>query len=216
MSPARTQDGTAKAATTRAATRATYVAFAGSGFAFANWAARIPQVRDHLGLDAVDARSGAARDRRGSVLALPLSGPVVTRIGSGRAVVAMAVLLGVGLAAAALGYLAGVVPVVIGLFLFGFANGTWDVAMNVQGTVVERHLSRSIMSRFHAGFSLGTVAGALVGAAHGRAARARAAHLCAVAVRSQPLWRGGPSAFVPDHEPTRTPTAGDRAGRAAR
>jgi fucose permease len=37
--------------------------------------------------------------------------------------------------------------------------------MNVQGATVERHLGRAIMPRFHAGFSLGTVAGALGGAA---------------------------------------------------
>ena len=49
--------------------------------------------------------------------------------------------------------------------MFGFANGTWDVAMNVQGAIVERRLGRAIMPRFHAGFSLGTVAGALAGAA---------------------------------------------------
>ena len=36
--------------------------------------------------------------------------------------------------------------------------------MNVQGAVVERLLGRSIMPRFHAGFSLGTVAAALGGA----------------------------------------------------
>ena len=77
----------------------------------------------------------------------------------------MAVLLAVGLATVALGQGAGLVPVVIGLFLLGFANGAWDVAMNVQGALVERALGRSIMSRFHAGFSVGTVAGALVGAA---------------------------------------------------
>ena len=35
-----------------AATRATYLAFIGAGFAFASWASRIPQVRDRLELDA--------------------------------------------------------------------------------------------------------------------------------------------------------------------
>jgi fucose permease len=37
--------------------------------------------------------------------------------------------------------------------------------MNVQGAAVERRLGRSIMSRFHAAWSLGTVTGALIGAA---------------------------------------------------
>jgi len=58
-----------------------------------------------------------------------------------------------------------VAPTVVALFAFGFANGAWDVAMNVQGAIVEQGLGRSIMPRFHAGYSIGTVGGALFGAA---------------------------------------------------
>ena len=168
--------------TVRAATAATYAAFIGSGFAFATWASRIPQVRDRLGLDPATLGLVLLAVAAGSLLALPLSGPVVTRIGSRRTVMTMAVLLGVGMATVALGSLVGIVPVVVGLLVFGFANGAWDVAMNVQGTVVERHLGRSIMSRFHAGFSLGTVAGALLGAVMVALGVPVAAHLAAVAI----------------------------------
>ena len=77
----------------------------------------------------------------------------------------MATLCAAGLATAAIGFRSGVAPVVVGLFLLGVGNGTWDVAMNVEGTFVERRLGRAIMPRFHAGFSVGTVAGALIGAA---------------------------------------------------
>jgi MFS family permease len=150
----------------QAGVRGTYIAFLGSGFAFASWASRIPQVRDHLRLS--PARLGLVLlcIAAGSMLALPLSGPVVHRFGSRRTVAGMAALLAIGLATVSLGYLGGLVPVAVGLFVMGFANGAWDVAMNVQGALVERHLGRSIMSRFHAGYSLGTVAGR-----HGRAAR---------------------------------------------
>ncbi len=149
----------------RRARAATYAAFAGSGLAGASWAARIPQVRDHLGLDNSALGLVLLSIAVGSVLALPVSGHIVHRFGSRRTVVAMACLLGVAFVLIGLGYLAGEAPVVAGLFLFGFANGAWDVAMNVQGALVERLLGRSIMSRFHAGFSLGTVAGALIGVA---------------------------------------------------
>jgi predicted MFS family arabinose efflux permease len=191
---------TVRPETVRAATTATYVAFIGSGFAFASWASRIPQVRDQLGLDPAALGLVLLAIAAGSLLALPLSGPVVTRIGSSRTVMAMAVLLGVGLTTAALGSLAGVVPVVIGLFLLGFANGAWDVGMNVQGTVVERRLGRSIMSRFHAGFSLGTVAGALLGAGMVALHVPVAAHLTAVAavVVVAVIWQA--RLFVPDHD----------------
>ena len=185
----------------RLATRATYAAFGGSGFALASWLSRIPQVRERLVLSPGQLGLVLLSIAAGSVIALPLAGPGVTRWGSRRTVSGMAVLLAIGLAGVAVGYLFGVVPVVVGLFLLGFANGAWDVAMNVQGAVVERHLARSIMSRFHAGFSLGTVAGALVGAGLVALGVPVTAHLVAVAIVvgvSVPLsvrW------FVPDDGP---------------
>ena len=100
----------------------------------------------------------------GSLVALPMAGIIVHRFGSQRTVAVMSILLAVALAIVAVGYEVGVLAVVIGFVFLGFANGAWDVAMNVQGAIVERHLGRAIMPRFHAGFSVGTVAGALTGA----------------------------------------------------
>ena len=69
----------------------------------------------------------------------------------------------------------------MGLFALGIGNGTWDVAMNVEGSAVERELGRAIMPRFHAGFSVGTVAGALAGAAMVALGVSATVHLVAVA-----------------------------------
>src|SRR3954468_2856151 len=96
----------------RFATRATYLAFMASGFAFASWASRIPQVRDRLHLSPAQLGLVLLFIAAGSLLALPLSGPVVHRLGSKRTVAGMAVILAAGLATIALGYLAGLVPVV--------------------------------------------------------------------------------------------------------
>src|SRR6478752_6082668 len=148
----------------RAARNSTYVAFGVCGFAFASWASRIPQVRDGLGLDSAQLGLVLLAIAIGSLIALPLAGLIVHKLSSRVTVAAMSLLLGVGLIIAAVGFLAGVVPVLVGLLCIGFANGAWDVAMNVQGADVERRMGRSIMSRFHAGYSLGTVAGAAVGA----------------------------------------------------
>lgn len=147
----------------RAATGATYAAFIVCGFAFASWASRIPQVRDQLHLSPSQLGLLLLSIAAGSVTSLPLAGIIIHRWTSRRTVAVMSVVLAVGLGIAAVGYLIGVVPVVIGLFVVGFANGGWDVAMNVQGATVERQLGRSIMPRFHAGYSFGTVAGALAG-----------------------------------------------------
>jgi MFS family permease len=146
------------------AVQATYVVFAGSGFAFANWASRIPQVRQHFHLQPSTLGLVLLTIAIGAVLSLPLSGPLIAWLGPQRAVSISAVLLSAGLAIVATGYLVGLPTVIVGLFAFGVATGVWDVAANVHGGVVERHLGRSIMPRFHAGWSLGTVAGAIVGA----------------------------------------------------
>jgi MFS family permease len=166
----------------RPAARATAVAFIGSGFAFASWASRIPQVKDHLDLGAAQLGLVLLAIAAGSVVSLPLAGHAVHRWSSRRTVAAMSVLLALALAGVALGYLVGVVPVVLGLFVLGFANGAWDVAMNVQAAVVEQRLGRAVMSRFHAGYSVGTVAGALVGAVMIAGHVPVTAHLLGVAV----------------------------------
>ena len=90
------------------ATRATYAAFIGSGFAFASWAARIPQVRDPLELTRRELGLVLLAIAAGSIVALLLSGLIVARFGSRRTVDRMAVLLAVALAFVALGYLVGV------------------------------------------------------------------------------------------------------------
>ena len=71
---------------------------------------------------------------------------------------------GVGLLLAATGATLGLVPLAaVGLFLYGIGTGIWDVSMNVEGAEVERLLDRSIMPRFHAAWSFGSIAGAAVG-----------------------------------------------------
>jgi MFS family permease len=174
------------------------VAFFGSGFAFANWASRIPQVRAHLHLTPEHLGLVLLCIAAGAVVALPLAGPVVHRLGSRRTVAATAALLTIGLGTVAIGYAVGVVAVVIGLFVFGVANGAWDVAMNVQGALVERHVGRSIMSRFHAGYSLGTVIGALTGAGMVALHVSVVAHFMAVAVSVGAVVLFGTRGFLAD------------------
>jgi len=166
----------------RAATRATYAAFIGSGFAFASWASRIPQVRNQLELSPAELGLVLLAIAAGSLLALPLSGPLIARFGSRRTVILTSVLLAAALAVVAAGSSVGVVLLVLGLFGMGVGNGAWDVAMNVQAAVVERLLGRAVMSRFHAGFSLGTVIGAGLGVAMIALHVPVPAHLLGVAV----------------------------------
>jgi fucose permease len=186
----------------RRATAAVYAVFILSGFAFASWASRIPQVRDALELTPRTLGLVLLAMAVGSVTAMPLSGLVVGRLGTAHTVAVMVVVAAAGLAAAGFGYRVGVVPVVVGLFALGAGMGTWDVAMNVEASAVEQELGRAIMPRFHAGFSVGTVAGALVGAAMVALGVSATVHLMTVAVI---VAVAGPLAvrdFLPDgHAP---------------
>jgi len=198
-----TRESTGVAAQPRlpAATRATYIAFIGCGFAFASWASRIPQVRDQLHLSSQQLGLVLLTLAAGSVIALLLAGVIVHTFHSRLTVGVMSVLLGVALAVVAFGYLWGVVPLVVGLFVYGFASATWDVAMNVQGAAVERLSGRAIMPRFHAGWSIGTVAGAVVGAAMIALHVAVTAHLLVVGVVVAVVTPVAVRSFVPDIEP---------------
>ncbi len=165
----------------RSARNAVYVVFIAAGFAFASWAARIPQVRSQLRVSPGVLGLILLSVAIGSTIAMPLSGLVITRIGERRAVLVMSLISATGLATVAVGYQHGIPLVVAGLFLFGFGTGNWDVAMNVQAAAVEQALGRSIMTRFHAGWSIGTVAGAGLGAIMVAAGVPVTAHLLAVA-----------------------------------
>jgi predicted MFS family arabinose efflux permease len=192
----------------RAATRAVYAAFIWSGVAMASWATRIPQIRDELHLDPSQLGLVLVAIAAGSIISLVLSGHMVARFGSRATVAAMAVLLTISLIVVAGGYHLGVPPVVLGLFGFGFANGAWDVAMNVQGALVERRLGRAIMPRFHAGYSVGTVGGALLGTAMVALKVPVTIHLSVVAILVGASTFVMVRAFLPDTPTDEAPAEG--------
>jgi MFS family permease len=141
------------------------VAFAGAGLAFASWISRIPAVRDALQLSPAQVGLLLLCLSVGAVTALPLAGPVVHRVGPARAVLAGATGVAAGLLVVAAGVAVQATPLAgAGLLVTGAGTSLWDVAMNVEAADVETRLGRTVMPRFHAGFSLGTVGGALLGA----------------------------------------------------
>ena len=163
------------------ARHAVSVAFIAAGFAFASWASRIPQVRAQLGVSPGVLGLILLCIALGSAVAIPLAGLIVVRAGEAATVAVTSLIAAAGLAVAGAGYVHGIIPTVTGLFLFGFGTGAWDVAMNVQAAAIERAAGRAIMPRFHAGWSIGTVAGALVGTAMVAARVPVTVHLVVVA-----------------------------------
>jgi len=145
------------------AKRAVSVVFILQGLGFASWASRIPQVQEQLDLSPAQLGFVLLSIAVGCLIALPTAGLVVHRFGAATTTAVTVTIFSGGLALAAIGTNIGVPVVVIGLVLMGIGTGAGDVAMNVEGAAVEQALGRSVMPRFHAGFSIGTVIGALLG-----------------------------------------------------
>ncbi|WP_280836573.1 MFS transporter [Micromonospora sp. A200] len=184
MSPLVTAPSPAVPRQVLAARTGVAVVFALNGLAVASWFSRVPAVREALGLSAGRLGLLLLAMSGGAVLALTTAGLVTQRLGAARTVVASTVLVavgmaGVGVAAGMTGSLAGVA---MALFALGYGSGTCDVAMNVEGAAVEKRLGRTILPRFHAAWSLGSVAGAGIGAGAARVGLPIGVHLAVLAV----------------------------------
>jgi predicted MFS family arabinose efflux permease len=164
------------------ATRSVYLIFGLTGVFAATMVARVPQIRDTLHLQPGALGILLLMVAVGSVISLPLAGTVVHRLGPSRAVRTMCLVAASGVAIAGLGLQVSVYMSGAGFLFAGFGVGTWDVAMNVEGAAVEQQLGRSVMARFHAAFSLGTVCGGLIGAAMNALNVGPTPHIVVVAV----------------------------------
>lgn len=134
--------------------------FFGNGFGIGTWAAQLPRFKVSLGLSDGQLSLGLLAFSLGAVALMPVIGWAVAVVGSRT----MTLIAAFSFATALL--LPGFAPS-LGFFIAaslvaGACNGTMDIAMNTNATVVERAWGAAIMSSFHAFFSLGGLAGAAV------------------------------------------------------
>ncbi|NYD41253.1 MFS transporter [Nocardioides panaciterrulae] len=148
-----------------AARNAVALTFALNGFCFASMVSRIPDLRSGLALDNGALGLLLLAIATGSVLALPSAGRLIERFGAVNVVRLGGLATAVGLLGLSLGVsvLGSVAAAAVGFFGYGLGTGVWDVAMNVEGAEVERRMARTVMPRFHAAWSLGSIAGAALG-----------------------------------------------------
>lgn len=188
-------------AAVRAARNAVAVVFALNGFMFASWMARLPAVRDALGLSPAQLGLLLLAISAGSLTGLPLAGALCDRFGAARVVAVSAVVVAVAQTAAAAGAESGVaLAAAVPMAFMGFGIGAWDVAMNLHGARVEQHMGRTVMPRFHAGFSLGTVVGAGLGAGAAALDLDLVVHLAATSAIGLVGALAAVRAFLPGHE----------------
>jgi fucose permease len=134
------------------------------GVGIASWVTRTPAIRDLLGASTAEMGLVLLGLSVGSMAGILCSGALVLRFGA-RPVIAVgvtAVILSmptIGIGAE----LGSAMTVAAGLFLFGAGMGGGEVAMNVEGAVIEQLQQRSFLPVLHGCFSLGTVVGAVAG-----------------------------------------------------
>lgn len=132
-----------------------------AGFLFATWGVHIPTVKTVYGLGVGAIGGLVLAAGLGSILGLTQAGWLIARHGA-RRVAWWGGLLS-ALAIALLLQMPGVVPLWALLGLYGAASGLLDVAMNADASELERAEGRPLMSGFHGMFSLGGMAGAVLG-----------------------------------------------------
>lgn len=149
-------------ASLRAARIAVAAIFCVNGALMATWFARIPDVKQQLGLSEGALSLALLCSAVGALIAQPTAGWVIGRLGSRTPTSLLAVLF---CAVAILPSISPSLPILMAsLLIFGAVNGALDVSMNAQAALVERQYGRSIMNSFHALWSVGGLAGAAVGA----------------------------------------------------
>ncbi|MFG1863078.1 MFS transporter [Microbispora bryophytorum] len=140
---------------------AVYGLFLLAGMAIGTWTSRIPAIKADLRLSDGALSLGLLGIAAGAITGMQVVGRLVDRYGSYRTMLPMAVAQGLVLVVPA--YMPGLPALALSLFAFGAVNGTLDVAMNANAVVVERASGKSMMSSFHAVFSVGGFAGAAAG-----------------------------------------------------
>jgi MFS family permease len=131
------------------------------GLIISTWVSRIPAIQTSLGLTNAGLGLCLLGTAVGSIIAIPLTGWLVTRYGSKQVTAWSTIGFSIALVAPSVAINAG--TLFAALILFGAMAGTNDVAINAQGVAIEKATASPTMSRFHAMFSIGGMIGASLG-----------------------------------------------------
>ena len=129
--------------------------------AFGGWLPRIPEIQERLGLGPADLALALLALPAGLLLTMPFAGPIVARLG-GRTTLMWflpAFLVAISLPA----FSPNVILLFGALFLAGVTMSMVELGMNIVADEIERRDDDHIMSRCHGFWSLGMMAGSLVG-----------------------------------------------------
>ena len=141
--------------TPRAATAGVFFV---NGAVIGTWVGHIPWVQERFDFSKSTLGLVILAMAIGVIVALPLMGQAIVRLGSVRATRIAGTICVLVLPLPLLAPEPWLLP--LALIALGATSGAMDVSMNAHGVAVERILHRPIMSSLHAGWSFGGLAGA--------------------------------------------------------
>ncbi|QOS79432.1 MFS transporter [Paenibacillus sp. JNUCC31] len=141
-----------------------FLLFALPGLSFASWVSRTPAIRDLLQVSTAEMGIIIFAIAVGSLIGLLTAGSVIARKGARHVILVSTLMIVIGFVTIGIGAALTMMSIVMmGLIIFGCGYGAAEVALNVEGSAVEKALNRTLLPAFHGFFSVGTLIGAALG-----------------------------------------------------
>ncbi|WP_435929661.1 MFS transporter [Dryocola sp. BD613] len=134
------------------------------GLVMASWATRTPAIRDTLSVSTAGMGIVLFGLSIGSMSGILCSGWLVKRFGTHKIIRSGMTLMVAGMLSMSVAlFFASPVLFALGLALLGMGLGSSEVAMNVEGAIVEGLMKKTVLPMMHGFYSLGTLVGAGIG-----------------------------------------------------
>jgi MFS family permease len=157
-------------------------AFSLGGITVSAWGPRLPAIRSELHVGTGTIGLVLACGTVGSIGGLLASRTLLHWLGGRRAVMTSATVVALSLVIMSIGLsLHAVALLAIGFVVAGFGLGSLDVAINVEGSAVEREAGRTLLPVMHSAWSGGAALGSGIGAACAAAGISPAAQFLGIA-----------------------------------
>lgn len=132
-----------------------------SGFGYSTWASRIPGIQQQLHINEAQLGAALLAAPIGVLVTVPFTSNLLNRYSSKSIMILGALFYNIMLAL--LAFTTHLWQLCIVLFCFGSSRNLLNLSMNAQGVEVQRLYERSIITSFHAVWSMAGFAGAAVG-----------------------------------------------------
>jgi MFS family permease len=132
-----------------------------SGFGYSTWASRIPGIQQQLHINEAELGSALLAAPIGVLVTVPFTSNLLNKYSSKSIMIFGAIFYNVMLAL--LAFTTQLWQLWIVLFAFGSSRNILNLSMNAQGVEVQRLYKNSIITSFHAVWSMAGFAGAAVG-----------------------------------------------------